>query len=71
MAALTLAADYTRAALAGSGAEVYGGALADKAVVGTEWWQVRAALRAEVLTQSDVEATGFALDVLERTVRTR
>ena len=71
LAALGLAADYARAARAGSGAEVHGGALADKAVVGTEWWQVKAALRAGLLTEDDVRATGFTLAALERSVRTR
>jgi citrate lyase beta subunit len=69
--ALALTARYTRAAVAGSGAEVHGNSLADKAVVGTEWWQVLAALNAGVLTPADVQATGFAMETLERTVQTR
>jgi citrate lyase beta subunit len=71
LAALKLAADYTRAATHGSGAELIGDQLADKAVVGTEWWLVRAALHAKVLTEADVMETGYALQQLERTVRTR
>jgi len=71
LAALNLTADYTRAAEAGSGAEVHGEQLADKAVVGTEWWVVLAGFQAGVLTQDDVAATGYTLDALERTVRTR
>ncbi len=71
LTALNLTAVYARAALAGSGAEVHGGALADKAVVGTEWWHVLAGIRAGVLTDDDIAATGLGLDVLERTVRTR
>lgn len=70
LAALQLAADYTKAALAGSGAEVDGDRLADKAVVGTEWWQVVGGLRAGSITDADVEATGFQLDELQRTVVT-
>jgi len=70
MAALTLAATYARAARNGSGAEVDGNRLADKAVVGTDWWIVRAALRANVLTDTDIDATGFTLQQLQRTVVT-
>jgi citrate lyase beta subunit len=69
--ALALTARYTQAAAAGSGAEIHGNALADKAVVGTEWWQVRAGLSAGVLTSDDIADTGFAIETLERTVRTR
>jgi citrate lyase subunit beta/citryl-CoA lyase len=69
-AALKLAADYTRAARTGSGAEVDGDRLADKAVVGTDWWLVRAALQGGILTDADIQETGFSLDQLERTVRT-
>ncbi|HIN85462.1 MAG TPA: hypothetical protein EYN06_03195 [Myxococcales bacterium] len=71
LAALQLTADYTRAAEMGSGAEVVGDQLADKAVVGTEWWVVRAGLHAGILTNTDVEKTGYTLQQLERTVRTR
>ncbi|MBI4366644.1 MAG: hypothetical protein HY543_07500 [Deltaproteobacteria bacterium] len=71
LAALRLTADYTRAALRGSGAEVDGSRLADKAVVGTDWWIVRAALTARVLGEPDIAATGFTRDQLERTVVTR
>ena len=51
--------------------ELHGNSLADKAVVGTEWWQVRAGLSAGVLTEDDIAATGYPLQTLERTVRTR
>jgi citrate lyase subunit beta/citryl-CoA lyase len=71
MAALQLAADYTRAAQMGSGAEVHGDQLADKAVVGTEWWVVRAALHAGILNDTDLKRTGYTIQQLERTVRTR
>jgi len=71
LAALKLAADYTRAAQQGSGAELVGDQLADKAVVGTDWWLVRAALHAKVISEADVMETGYSLHQLERTVRTR
>lgn len=71
LSALQLTARYTRAATSGSGAEVHGEQLADKAVIGTEWWVVRAALAAEVLTNVDIKNTGYTLGELERTVRTR
>jgi citrate lyase subunit beta/citryl-CoA lyase len=70
VAALKLAAAYTRAAQVGSGAEVDGNRLADKAVVGTDWWIVRAAIKGNVLTESDMKATGFTLQQLERTIVT-
>ncbi len=70
MDALKLTAAYARAALSGSGAEVDGNRLADKAVVGTDWWIVLAALKGNVITESDVEATGFSLQQLKRTVVT-
>jgi citrate lyase subunit beta/citryl-CoA lyase len=68
--ALKLTAAYARAARSGSGAEVDGNRLADKAVVGTDWWIVLAALRGNVITESDIEATGFTLQQLKRTVVT-
>jgi citrate lyase beta subunit len=68
--ALNLVAAYARAALTGSGVEVSGNRLADKAVVGTDWWLVRAALREGVLTPADIAATGLSMEQLERTVRT-
>ncbi|MCB9642631.1 MAG: hypothetical protein H6728_06105 [Myxococcales bacterium] len=69
-AALDLVAHYTRAALSGSGAEVDNDRLADKAVIGTEWWQVLAGLRAGTLTDEDIQATGVDLETLQRTVVT-
>ena len=71
LAALELAASYARAARNGSGAEVDGNRLADKAVVGTDWWIVRAALKGKVLTPADVAETGYSLHQLQRTVVTR
>lgn len=71
LAALQLTANYARAAQRGSGAEVDGNRLADKAVVGTDWWIVQAGLRAGVLTEQDIAATGCTLELLERTVMTR
>lgn len=70
MRALTLTADYARAAQTGSGAEVDGDRLADKAVIGTDWWVVRAAIKAGVLTDADFAASGFTYDQLLRTVVT-
>lgn len=70
LAALKLTADYARAALTGSGAEVDGDRLADKAVIGTEWWTVQAAMRGGILTTADVDATGFSFTQLQRTVVT-
>ncbi len=69
--ALTLAAAYAKAALHGSGAEVDGIRLADKAVVGTDWWLVTSGLQGGVLTETDVAATGLTLEQLQRTVVTR
>ena len=71
LGALKLTADYTRAAETGSGAELHGAQLADKAVVGTEWWVVLAALKAGILETGDVEETGYSFEQLQRTVRTR
>lgn len=68
--ALQLAASYTRAAHTGSGAEVDDDRLADKAVVATDWWFVKMGLRAGVLTASDIQDTGFALEELQRIVVT-
>lgn len=70
LAALKLTADYANAAKSGSGAEVDGDRLADKAVVGTDWWVVRAAMKSGVLTDADIAATGFTLEALHRTVVT-
>jgi citrate lyase subunit beta/citryl-CoA lyase len=70
-AALHLVAGYARAALEGSGVELSGNRLTDKAVVGADWWLVRAALRGRVLTAADIAATGLTIEELERTVHTR
>jgi len=70
LAALNLAASYKNAAQTGSGAEVDGNRLADKAVVGTDWWIVLAAIKGNVLCPEDIQATGFTLQQLERTVVT-
>lgn len=68
--ALKLTADYARAAHRGSGAEVDGDRLADKAVVGTDWWVVRGAMKAGVLSEADIAETGFSYAELQRTVVT-
>lgn len=70
MRALTLAVDYARAATTGSGAEVDDDRLADKAVVGTDWWIVEAGLMAGILTDEDISSTGMSLRELKRTVVT-
>lgn len=70
LAALQLTADYARAAHSGSGAEVDGDRLADKAVVGTDWWVVRAGLKCGAINDADVAATGFTFEQLLRTVVT-
>jgi citrate lyase beta subunit len=70
LAALKLTADYARAATSGSGAEVDGDRLADKAVIGTEWWVVRAGLTSGVLSETDIAATGFTYAQLLRTAVT-
>lgn len=70
MQALNLAVAYTKAARNGSGAEVDGNRLADKAVVGTDWWIVIAGLRGNTITDQDIAASGFTLKELERTVVT-
>ena len=59
LSALELTVNYAQAALSGSGAEVDGDRLADKAVVGTEWWQVLAGLKAGSLTEDDLNKSGF------------
>ncbi len=69
--ALKLTAAYCRAAQSGSGAEVDGSRLADKAVVGTDWWVVKAGLRGGSIGEADIEATGFSFEDLQRTVVTR
>lgn len=69
--ALNLTAAYTRAALSGSGAEVDGNRLADKAVVGTDWWIVLNGMKGGVLGDDDFGATGYSFEQLQRTVVTR
>jgi citrate lyase subunit beta/citryl-CoA lyase len=70
LAALNLAAIYTKAAETGSGAEVDGNRLADKAVVGTDWWIVRAGMVSGVLSDDDFTDTGYSFGELQRTVVT-
>lgn len=67
--ALDLCAAYARAARQGSGAErdearTEAVRLVDKAVAGMEFWAVQAGLRAGVLGDTDLQATGFSLDEL-------
>ncbi len=62
--ALGLAVQYARAAQTGSGAELAGTQLADRAVIGADWWLVEDALRGAVLTDADVAATGLELRAL-------
>lgn len=69
--ALDMAVAYARAALAGSGAEVQGTQLVDRAVVATGWWQVEAALRAGMLSDKDAAASGFTLNALRQSVGMR
>tara|TARA_B100000609_G_scaffold198408_1_gene197982 strand:- start:42172 stop:43419 length:1248 start_codon:yes stop_codon:yes gene_type:complete len=68
LAALDLAASYAKAARSGSGAEVDDDRLADKAVVGTDWWIVQAGIRSEILTDEDIKATGLTFQELLRAV---
>ncbi|MEM1008327.1 MAG: aldolase/citrate lyase family protein [Myxococcota bacterium] len=65
--ALALIARYARAARAGSGAEVDRDRLADKAVIGAEWWKVKGGIQAGVLTDKDIEQTGLSWQELQRT----
>lgn len=69
--ALQLVAGYARAAVTGSGAELAGNALVDKAVAGAAWWQVRQARQCGVLTADDVAATGLGWQELARATVTR
>ena len=66
LAALALAAQYARAAVAGSGAELTGVQLADRAVIGADWWLVEDALAGAVLANDDVVATGVPLATLRK-----
>jgi citrate lyase subunit beta/citryl-CoA lyase len=67
--ALQMAVRYAVASQRGSGAEAYGTLMTDKAVVGAEWWTVHAALRAGILTQEDILATGHSLAALETALK--
>lgn len=71
MEALQLVAGYARAAVRGSGAELAGNALVDKAVAGAAWWQVRQARQCNVLSDADVAETGLAWHELARATVTR
>lgn len=62
--ALAMAAGYARAAQTGSGAELEGVQLADRAVIGADWWLVEDALAGGVIAAEDVAATGVELRVL-------
>lgn len=64
MQALALAVQYVRAAQTGSGAELAGTQLADRAVIGADWWLVEDALRGGIVTDADVAQTGLELRVL-------
>ena len=59
--ALDLARQYARAAQTGSGAELTGSQLADRAVIGADWWLVEEALVRGVLLADDIAATGLTL----------
>ncbi len=62
--ALALAVQYARAAQTGSGAELAGTQLADRAVIGADWWLVENALTGGVLTAAECEAPGVTLAAL-------
>ncbi len=62
--ALMLAVQYARAAQTGSGAELAGTQLADRAVIGADWWLVENALTGGVLTAAECAAPGVALAAL-------
>ena len=61
LAALTQAVAYARAAQTGSGAELTGVQLADRAVIGADWWLVEDALAGGVLSAAECEASGVKL----------
>ncbi len=67
-AALALAVAYARAAQTGSGAELTGVQLADRAVIGADWWLVEGALAGGVLTEAECEASGIPLAALRAMV---
>ncbi|MGA9117429.1 MAG: aldolase/citrate lyase family protein [Bacteroidota bacterium] len=64
--ALRLAVGFVSSRAAGMAVAVRGNLLADKAVVGTEWWTVESALRGGTLTEKDINDTGCAADELRR-----
>ena len=66
--ALELAIQYARAARSGSGAEVDYDRLADKAVVGTDWWIVHAAVHSGIISKKEIETSGFTYKELQRAV---
>ena len=59
---------YARAAQTGSGAELTGVQLADRAVIGADWWLVEDALAGGVLTEAECEASGIPLAALRAMV---
>lgn len=63
MTALRLAVQYAKAARTGSGAELTGTQLADRAVIGADWWIVEDALATGVLTTLDLQATALDFQV--------
>ena len=63
-AALAQAVAYARAAKSGSGAELTGVQLADRAVIGADWWLVEDALAGGVLTAEECENSGVKLAAL-------
>lgn len=69
--ALALVASYARSAREGSGVDVSGNTLTDKAVVGAAWWVVRDGLRTGVISGDDLAKTSFSLQELERAARPR
>jgi citrate lyase beta subunit len=64
LAALAQAVAYARAAQTGSGAELTGVQLADRAVIGADWWLVEDALAGGVMTAAECEQSGVKLAAL-------
>ncbi len=69
--ALQVCAGYARAQQAGSGAELAGTQLVDKAVAGELLWVVQAGLRAEVLQDAELAQAGVTLAELVRVAGSR